>query len=151
MSRLLTALTPLLLCGCMLWSPPSRSIVDDDTEVLDFAGRIERFYRALEQIPLDVQPTFTSPLLRSYFRNESDFASYYASLVNQVRRAQVQNSRLGRIEVREFQFRGEDRAEVQLILFAQHERRLRFWMLELERNDTWRREAGIWVVAPGRL
>ena len=124
---------------------------EQDPGVLAFADRIQDFYDSIESIPLDVELTYGNSALRSFFASESDFAAYYASLAQQLRRAQFRNATLNQVSIVEFRFDGDGIARVDLLLTGRHERALRLRELELERRDTWQRLNGRWLVTPDKL
>jgi hypothetical protein len=125
--------------------------VERDPSVLAFADRIQSFYDSIEEIPLDVELTYGNSELRAFFASEGDFAAYYASLAAQLRRAQVRNTTLNRVSIVEFRFDGDSIARVDLVLTGKHERSLRLGALELQRQDTWQRLDGRWLVTPDKL
>jgi hypothetical protein len=129
---------------------PSASDVDA-REVISFSERIEAFYATLENIPLDAIVTYENVTLRSHFVSESAFNDYYSSLANQVRRSNMRNSRPVRVSVREFRFQDRDVATVELMITGPYQRTLRFWDVELERVDTWKRLDGVWLLTPDKL
>jgi hypothetical protein len=38
-----------------------------------------------------------------------------------------------------------------VVLTGKHERELRFWDIDVERRDIWRRIDGVWVIVPEKL
>lgn len=140
----------LLCAGCGLFAdPPAAQVSDPDAERL--ARRLERFYSELEDVPVDAALTWESPYLRGYFADPTAFADFYASLAGQVRDARLRDSRLLRIEVREFRVPSPGLAYVDVALIGVHQRALRFWEIELARTDTWTRVEGTWYLTPDRL
>jgi hypothetical protein len=148
--RLAAALAALWLCGAC-FGGGSKTELETDPQVLRFAQRIDRFYRQLENLPLDVRLTFEDTSLRAYFSDGEQFSSYYASLADQIRKAQFRNSTAVRVDIGEFRFESDDKAVVELTLVGRHERALRMGELELERRDTWRLVEGRWMVSPAKL
>lgn len=140
------------MCLCVAacsWGAGSRGIeVLGDREVLDFATRIESFYRSLELVPLDIFMTYEDAELRAHFRDHRDFSDYYASLANQVRGAHFRNGVAERINIDEFQFESPERARVDLTLIGRHQRGLRFWQIDMVRSDTWELVEGAWLLNP---
>jgi hypothetical protein len=150
MGTRLTGFLLALLAGCAWSGGPALEPVSEE-EVLAFAERIEIFYRSLEDTPLDSLLTYQDEQLRSHFRDEAEFADYYAALANEVRRASLRNGHAQRVEIREFRFDGPEVAFVDVALLGRHQRGLLFWEIELRRTDTWRLEGGTWILAPEKL
>ena len=122
-----------------------------DEEAAALAARVEDFYRQLERVSLTSSLTYSSPGLAEYFVSPAAFNDYFASLALQVRWADLRLDEAERIEVREFRLVDLDEAVVDVLLFGHHVRRLRFWEMELERTDRWRRVDGVWLLSPDRL
>ncbi len=145
----------LLAGACFFFSggeprrAPSPEVNVDD--VIRFSERIEVFYASLENIPLDAIMTFRNNEFRSYFASEAAFMDYYSSLANQVRRSNMLNTRPRRVLVSEFQFESRNVARVAVSLTGPYQRTLRFWDVELERIDTWKRLDGVWLLTPDKL
>lgn len=150
MGTRLSGLLLALLAACAWSDGPAREPVSED-DIVAFAERIEIFYRSLEETPLDAILTYQDEALRSHFRDDSEFADYYASLADEVRRAFLRNGQADRVEIREFRFEGPELAFVDVALLGRHQRGLRFWEIELRRTDTWRLEGGTWILAPEKL
>ncbi len=141
----------MLALGCF-WRGDARKLEPvDERDVLLFAERIATFYATLARRSLDAYLTYEDESLRDYFDSPGAFSDYYASLANQVRDAHLRNSSAREVRVREFRFEDPDTVRVDLLLVGRHERGLRFWDIELERTDTWRRARGTWVLAPEKL
>ncbi len=148
--RWAAALAALWLCaGC--FGGGSTTETENDPQVLRFAQRIDRFYRQLENLPLDVRLTFEDTSLRAYFSDGQQFSAYYASLADQIRRAQFRNSIALRVDIGGFRFDSDEIAVVDVTLIGRHERALRVGELQLPRRDTWRFIEGRWMVSPAKL
>lgn len=148
--RFAAALAALWLCaGC--FGGGSTTETETDPQVLRFAQRIDRFYRQLENLPLDVRLTFEDTSLRAYFSDGEQFSAYYASLADQIRKAQFRNSTALRVDIGGFRFEADDKAVVDLTLVGRHERTLRMGELAITRSDTWRLVEGRWMVSPAKL
>jgi hypothetical protein len=148
--KLAGACLALVLClGC--FGGGSTTELETDPQILRFAQRIDRFYRLLENLPLDVRLTFEDTALRAYFSDEEQFSAYYASLADQIRRAQFRNSTAQRVDIGPFRFDSDETAVVDVTLIGRHERALRVGELELPRRDTWRLVDGRWMVSPAKL
>jgi hypothetical protein len=150
MPRLASVLLPLLL-GCGLFDVTRVPVGVEDTEAVRFAERIQGFYTALENVPIDSFLTFQSQDLRVYFEDERAFADYYASLAGELRDADFRNGRAEQVLINEFRFDGPGDASVDLTLVGRHMRRLRFWERRIQRTDSWRQVEGVWMVSPSKL
>ena len=150
MRRLASGFLSLLLCGCGLFAG-SEPEPTQEIEAVAFAERIQVFYRALENLPLNALITFENRELRGFFRDSKAFADYYAALAGDLRAKSFKNSTAKRIEIREFYFDGPGRAIVDFTLIGDHFRALQFWDRELLRSDTWQQIDGVWLIAPEKL
>jgi len=139
----------LVGCGLFRGSPTVEPV--NEPQIVRFAERIDRFYRKIENTPLDVRATFEDPELRGYFANEADFASYYASLADSIRRSLFRNSTATRVNIQEFRFESPDVAAVEIVFVGLHVRRLRRGEIELPRRDTWRLVDDRWLLTPAKL
>ena len=122
-----------------------------DEDALQFALRAERFYRALEGVPLAATITFYNRDLHQYFPNPAAFSDYYSALATVARENTLRDGLARSVRIREFHFAGPDQAIVDVVLIGKHERELRFWDIELDRRDVWRRIDGVWLIVPEKL
>lgn len=150
MSRLTAGFLPLLLCGCGFFAGP-RPELTQEIEAVAFAERIQVFYSALENLPLNALITFKSRELRGFFRDERAFSDYYAAMAGELRDASFKNARAKRVEIQEFHFDGPGRAIVDFVMVGDHFRALQFWDRELGRRDTWQQVGGVWLISPQKL
>ena len=151
-SKLVTALCAGLLLatqGCGGFR--SRLEPVEDEQIVALAVRLDDFYRSLENRTLDTLATFEDRRLRSYFADDTAFSDYYASLASQVRRALVRHGRVEEVQVVEFSLADGDHALVRVHLRGSHQRQLRFWSVDLDRTDSWRRLSGRWFLVPEDL
>jgi len=116
-----------------------------------FAGRVEQFYRSLEGVPLPALITFENPELVQFFATPSAYADYYSALATLARQRNLRDGQARSVRIREFHFDGADQAVVDVVVTGKHERALRFWDIDLDRHDIWRRVDGIWVIVPDKL
>ena len=152
MIRTLAVLCALTLSACSLFTGGrlgGAPVADPSAEAL--AGRIDEFYARLQDVPLDARMTWQDPELREYFPGLAAFNDYYASLANQARSAGLRDTRLQSVEVIEFRIADPGRAFVDVRLVGHHERRLRFWDIQLDRTDTWSVLDGVWYLTPDAL
>ena len=89
--------------------------------------------------------------LPQYFPTPTAFADYYSSLATMARQKTLRDGEARRVRIREFHFDGADQAVVEVVLTGKHERELRFWDIDVERRDIWRRIDGVWVIVPEKL
>jgi hypothetical protein len=151
MSLRLCGLIGLLASACF-WAGAKGSVeVVRDPEILEFSQRIEQFYQRLEGRSVNVFHTFQDPKFRDFFVREEEFVDYYASLASQLRQASFRHGRPLRVEIREFRFENPERASVDVTLVGKHYRGLRFWDVQVQRTDNWRRPRSVWVLSPERL
>jgi hypothetical protein len=122
-----------------------------DEEAARFAARVEQFYDMLEGVSLPALMTFENPKLRGYFSSASAYADYYSALATLARQNTLRDGQAQSVRIREFRFDGPEQAVVDVIVTGKHERELRFWDIDLERRDIWRRIDGVWVIVPEKL
>ncbi len=153
MRRIGSGLFPLLLSACFLLAdaPLEALAPDEATPVLELQSRLDSFYGRLARVPLDAFQIYDESEVRAYFTGAAAFSDYYASLANLVREAGLRNSTAESIGVRQFRFDDAETAVVSVVILGRHQRRLRFWQIELERTDTWRRLNVIWLLVPDKL
>lgn len=128
----------------------SKPIVSDE-EAMRFALRAEAFYHSLQGIPLPATVTFYNRELHQYFPTPSAFADYYSSLAMLARQNTLRDGQARSVRIREFHFEGPEQAVVDVVITGKHERELRFWDIDLDRRDVWRRVDGVWVIVPEKL
>jgi len=130
-------------------SVPKPPVSDD--EAMQFALRAERFYHALQGVPLAATITYSNQELHQYFPTPAAFSDYYSSIATAVRQKTLRDGMARSVQIREFHFDGPDQAVVDVVFTGKHERELRFWDIDLDRHDIWRRVDGIWVIVPDKL
>jgi len=141
------------LLGCFGGSAPTAASAPpvSDEEAARFAARVQQFYAMLEGVSLPALMTFENPKLRGYFSSSAAYADYYSALATLARQNTLRDGQAQSVRVREFHFDGPEQAVVDVILTGKHERELRFWDIDLERRDVWRRVDGVWVIVPEKL
>jgi hypothetical protein len=122
-----------------------------DEEAILFATRIERFYNSLAGVPLPALVTFMDRERHQYFATPTAYSDYYSSLATAARQNTLRDGEVQTVKIREFHFDGPDQAVVAYVATGKHERELRFWDIDLERQDIWRRIDGVWMIAPEKL
>lgn len=146
-----SALLPLALAACGLFAPEPVPVGVDDVDAVRFAERIQGFYGALENVPLDALITYENRELRAYFADERAFSDYYAALAGDLRDAAFRNGRAEKVLIDEFSFDGPGEARVELTLIGRHIRELLFWERRIRRTDLWRQVEGVWLLTPSKL
>ena len=69
-----------MLLGCFGGGSAQVSTVEVDVmDVVRFSERIESFYSALENVPIDAVMTFENPALPTFFASESAYMDYCGS------------------------------------------------------------------------
>jgi hypothetical protein len=142
------------LLGCFgagAEAPPIQEPPVSDQEAMLFSLRAESFYHALEGVPLPATLTFNNPDLPQFFPTASAYADYYSSLATMARQKTLRDGEARKVRIREFHFDAADQAVVDVVLTGKHERVLRFWDIDVERRDVWRRIDGVWVIVPEKL
>lgn len=150
---LLSALAAAVLLACFggAADPVATEPTVSDEEAMRFALRAERFYQSLQGIPLPATVTFYNRELHQYFPTPSAFADYYSSLATLARQNTLRDGQARSVRIREFHFDGPEQAVVDVVITGKHERELRFWDIDLDRRDVWRRVDGVWVIVPEKL
>lgn len=152
-------LLPAMLCTATLAacfggsaSPPAASGPPiSDEEAIQFAIRAESFYRSLQGVPLPALITFEDRERQQYFPTPGAYADYYSALATTARQNTLRDGEAVSVKIREFHFDGPDQAVVEYVVTGKHERTLRFWDIDLDRHDIWRRVDGVWVIVPDKL
>lgn len=132
-------------------APPPAEPAVSDQDALQFAQRVQRFYDALSEVPLDAWVTYESRDMRGYFPTPAAYADYYSALATEAREATLRDASARSVRIREFRFEGADQAVVEFELRGQHERQLLFWDVKIDRRDVWRRVEGVWLLFPEKL
>ena len=150
---LLSAFAAAVLLACFggAAEPGASPPIVSDEEAMRFALRAERFYHSLQGIPLPATVTFYNRELHQYFPTPSAFADYYSSLAMLARQNTLRDGQARSVRIREFHFEGPEQAVVDVVITGKHERELRFWDIDLDRRDIWRRVDGVWVIVPEKL
>jgi hypothetical protein len=153
-STVLALLCLALVDGCFGGSaqpPAAGGPPISDEEAIQFAGRADRFYRSLQGIPLAALITFEDPDRRQFFPTATAYADYYSGLATVARQNTLRDGAAQSVKIREFHFDGPDQVVVDYVVTGKHERKLRFWNIDFDRHDTWRRVDGTWVIVPDKL
>ncbi|HTO53124.1 MAG TPA: hypothetical protein VMR50_07035 [Myxococcota bacterium] len=151
------ALPLLLLCagcfggGATTTAPPS-SLAPADADIAAFSARIQTFYHALEDVPLDSLVTYQNKKLADCFATQAAFSDYYSALATEARNLYFRDMTARSVRIRHFEFASPDEAQVEVTFTSVHQRVLRFWSIGFDRYDTWKRsDDGIWRIVPEKL
>ena len=153
----LRAVPLLLLCaacfGCAAPAEaPTPAVTLSDAEVSAFSARIEKFYSALEGVPLDALVTYENSALRDCFTSPGGFSDYFSALATAARQESFRYTTARHVQIKEFNFESPDEATVRVSFISVNQRTLRFWSIHFDRFDTWHRgEDGVWRIVPAKL
>jgi hypothetical protein len=149
------ALLLVALCTACQSGPapaPPPAVPVSDAEAAAFSERIQRFYGALEGVPLDALVTYQNSVLQDCFTSPSAFSDYFSALATAARLENFRYSTARRVQVREFNFVSPDEALVDVSFTSVNQRALRFWSIGFDHTDTWQRsEDGVWRIVPAKL
>ncbi len=149
------ALPLLLLCACFGGGSPPVAATDtpqlDDSQIAAFSQRIESFYNALEDVPLDALVTYENKQLRDCFSSQAAFSDYFSSLATEARDLSFRDTTARSVRIREFWFESPDRAGVDVTFTSVHQRKLRFWSIGFTQHDVWEYVDGVWQIVPAKL
>jgi hypothetical protein len=147
------------LSGCAFWRGSSEVQADpsfgveivDGPAVVEFHRRAATFYGRLAQRRFNVIATFHDQVLRDYFRTDRAFSDYYADFAQELEDAHFERNEPTVLDVFEFRFEGPGDARVRVRLAGRNGLPLRFWGVDLDREDHWERVGGTWWIVPGQL
>jgi len=143
------------VAGCFGGSKPAETpapgSLPSDAEIAAFSTRIEKFYHALEGVPLDTLVTYENPDLRACFATTPAFSDYFSALATEARLEKFRDSLARTVRIREFHFDGPEQATVEVEFRSVHQRTLRFWTIGFDRHDQWALHDGVWQIVPAKL
>ena len=125
--------------------------VVENTEVQAFYQRASNFYAQLAGRRFNTLATYRDPRLRDYFKSDSNYIDYYASMTQALRFTAFEQNTPLQVDVLEVQVEAPGRARVVTRVVGANALPLRWWETELHRVDRWERSDGIWWLVPGRL
>jgi hypothetical protein len=140
--------------GCFGGAPPAPapSTSPADADVAAFSARIQAFYHALEDVPLDSLVTYQNKTLSDCFSTPGAYSDYYSALATEARYLYFRDMTARSVRIRHFEFANPDEAHVEVSFTSVHQRVLRFWSIGFDRTDVWSRgEDGIWRIVPAKL
>jgi hypothetical protein len=120
-------------------------------EVREFSARIEAFYGALQDVPLDALVTYQSKQLSECFATQAAFSDYFSALATKARDMHFRDTTARKVRILEFDFDGPEQAGVDLSFTSVHQREIRFWSIGFYQHDTWKRNEGVWQIVPEKL
>jgi hypothetical protein len=143
----------LLLCaGCFGGAPAAPPAnAPPDAEIAAFSARIQGFYGALEDVPLDALVTYQNKQLRDCFESQGAFSDYFSALATEARQRYFRDTTARSVRIRKFDFTNPEEAIVEVRFTSVHQRALRFWSIGFDRYDSWHRTDGIWRIVPAKL
>jgi len=114
-----------------------------------------QFYGRIEGRRFDSIATYQDPALREFFRNERQWADYYAELVQRLGDQAFEARRPEEVQVLDVAFEEDTEepleARVSVRFTGQNGRPLRWWRTRFAREERWTREEGRWWIVPGKL
>ena len=154
------AIAPLLLawalaCAGAAPAPDDLASGAAESAPLDLS-RLERlagdFYRRLENRRFNSIATFQDPGLHEFFRSRESYSDYYAELAHALELSNFEASRPTRVEVQEYTQDAALRVRVRVRFVGENGLPLRWWSIELLREDIWELGAeGRWWIVPGKV
>ncbi len=145
----LIAVTLLAACARQQGTAPAPDTpvsVVADAEVAGFYRRATGFYRHLEGRRFNSVATYRDRFFRDFFRDEVEFATYYAGLARDLDEIHLERNQPLFTEVQEFLVDGPGTARVRVRIGGGNAMPLRFWSVSLLREDRWERHDGQWWI-----
>ena len=152
-----SAAATIAMVGLACAAAPRLTRLDADAAVVASAegpiGLRERaatFYGRLVQRRFNTLSTYEDAVLRDFFRTGKAFSDYYAELAQSLDGAYFDEYRPSSATVEQFLVDAEDRVRVRIRFVGENRLPLRWWTVELVREDRWERSDGRWWIVPGR-
>ncbi len=137
-------------------APPAR--LDEDAPVIarvegpqDLRERAAAFYGHLIDRRVNSLDTYSDPALRDFFSSREAFTNFYANLAAALDRAYFQDSRPTSARVERIEAGEGDAAQLRVRYRGENRLPLRWWEVELVREDRWERSGERWWIVPGKL
>jgi hypothetical protein len=151
-----TVALTLTLVGCIgepprIPAPERGAVAVAPARALALRHRVEGFYLRLAHRRFNTLETYNDYIMRDHFQSLDLFFGYYADLVEDLLEANFEKCRPTAIEVLEFAFETDDRAQVLVRFHGADGRPMRPDSTDLVRTDLWEWADGAWWVRPGQL
>ena len=141
--------------GCGVFSEPVTALgpatLVDDAAVIDFYRSARSFYSRLPGRRFNSLGTFRDPTLREYFRDDVAFSDYYSALAGDLVDRDAERNQPQEVTIEEFQVDGTGAARVRVRIRCEHALPLRWWHVDVVREDHWERHDGRWWIVPNAL
>jgi hypothetical protein len=129
-----------------------RSGAHADDAVGDHVERLASvFYSRASSRRFNSVSTFHDPGLREFFASEESFADYFANFVEVLTDGHFERNRVIQVRLEEIVFEDPSAALVRVRLWGDNAQPLRWWRVNLLREDRWVSEEGRWWIVPGKL
>lgn len=109
------------------------------------------FYERITSRRFNSRATFEDPSVRQFFPTLAAYSDYYAALVDDLDRANIEFNRPTRIDLLGVEVGPEGHLLLSLRFTGNNDLPLRWWSATLERVDEWRWQDGRWFVVPGKI
>ena len=111
----------------------------------------EIFYERISSRRFNSRATFEDPSMRQFFPTLAAYSDYYAALVDNLDRANIQFNRPTEIELVGIEFDRNGSLLLSLRFTGRNDLPLRWWNATLLRKDEWLWQDDRWWVVPGKL
>ncbi len=151
----LAALVLLGTAGCAEVSPPRLDQAARVVEGVEGPWRLRElaaaFYGSLIDRRVNSLDTYRDPSLRDFFASREAFSDYYANLAEALDRAYFEDNRPIAAWVEQIDAGEADQAQLLVRFRGDNRLPLRWWPVDLVREDRWERSGEKWWIVPGKL
>ena len=109
------------------------------------------FYERITSRRFNSRATFEDPSVRQFFPTLAAYSDYYAALVDELDRANIEFNRPTRIDLLGVEVGPEGNLLLSLRFTGKNDLPLRWWNATLVRTDEWSWRDGRWFVVPGKI
>lgn len=109
------------------------------------------FYERITSRRFNSRATFEDPSVRQFFPTLAAYSDYYAALVDDLDRANIEFNRPTRIDLLGVEVGPGGNLFLSLRFTGDNDLPLRWWNATLERADEWTWREGRWYVVPGKV
>jgi len=109
------------------------------------------FYERITSRRFNSRATFEDPSVRQFFPTLAAYSDYYAALVDDLDRANIEFNRPTRIDLLGVEVGPGGNLFLSLRFTGRNDLPLRWWHATLERSDEWTWRQGRWYVVPGKV